>query len=97
MPANMLTDSAPMIVSVFAALRGLGLRNAGTPLLMASTPVSAVQPDANAFRNSDRVRMPPTLTCWWICSCAVEAAARCPVSSWTTPTPMSRNVSATNA
>ncbi len=49
MPTNMLTASAPMAVSVLAALRALGLRNDGTPLLMASTPVSAVQPDANAL------------------------------------------------
>ena len=31
----------PSISSVVAALRDLGLRNAGTPLLIASTPVSA--------------------------------------------------------
>ena len=41
------------ISSVVAALRLLGLRNAGTPLLIASTPVSAAHPDekARASRN----------------------------------------------
>ena len=38
----------PSIASVVAALRDFGLRNAGTPLLMASTPVSAAHPDENA-------------------------------------------------
>ena len=36
------------ISSVVAALRLLGLRKAGTPLEIASTPVSAAQPDENA-------------------------------------------------
>ena len=36
------------ISRVVAALRLLGLRNAGTPLEMASTPVRAAQPDENA-------------------------------------------------
>jgi hypothetical protein len=33
---------------VVAALRDFGLRNAGTPLEIASTPVSAAQPEENA-------------------------------------------------
>ena len=43
----------PSRSSVVAALRLLGLRNAGTPLLIASTPVSAAQPEekARASRN----------------------------------------------
>ena len=39
-----------MATSVSAALRDFGGRNAGTPLAMASTPVSAVQPEENARR-----------------------------------------------
>ena len=44
----------PMSASVVAAFLLLGLRNAGTPLLIASTPVSAAQPDekARASRNA---------------------------------------------
>lgn len=41
-----------MAASVVAALRDLGLRNAGTPLEIASTPVSAVQPEENARSTS---------------------------------------------
>ena len=38
----------PISASVVAALRLFGGLNAGTPLAIASTPVSAVHPDANA-------------------------------------------------
>ena len=43
----------PSISKVVAALRLLGRRNAGTPLEIASTPVSAAHPDekARASRN----------------------------------------------
>src|SRR6202040_1568488 len=55
MPINRLTAIVPSISNVVAALRDLGFRNAGTPLLIASTPVSAAQPDENdrATRNSN--------------------------------------------
>ena len=48
------TAIRPSISSVVAAFLLFGLRNAGTPLEMASTPVSAAQPDekARASRNS---------------------------------------------
>ncbi len=46
-PENIVTEIAPSSSSVFAALRDFGLRNAGTPLLIASTPVSAAQPWVN--------------------------------------------------
>ena len=55
-PTNIVTAMTPISASVVAALRDLGVRNAGTPLLIASTPVSAVQPDANA--RSPRKRIP---------------------------------------
>ena len=38
-----------MATRVRAALRDFGARKAGTPLLMASTPVRAVHPDENAL------------------------------------------------
>ena len=47
MPINRLTAIVPSSSSVVAALRDLGFRKAGTPLLIASTPVSAAQPDEN--------------------------------------------------
>ncbi len=45
----------PSSRSVVAALRDFGFRKAGTPLLIASTPVSAAQPDENdrATRNAN--------------------------------------------
>ncbi len=39
-----VTEIPPSSASVVAALRDLGLRNAGTPLLIASTPVRAAEP-----------------------------------------------------
>ena len=44
----MVMAIAPSIASVVAAFLLLGLRNAGTPLLMASMPVRAVVPDEKA-------------------------------------------------
>ena len=43
----MLTAIAPSMASVVAAFVLFGFWNDGTPLLIASTPVSAVHPDAN--------------------------------------------------
>lgn len=51
-PTNMTIARAPIAVSVSAAFLDLGLRKAGTPLEMASTPVSAVQPEENARSTS---------------------------------------------
>ena len=59
MPANMVIASAPMIASVAAALRLFGCWKLGTPLLTASTPVSAVQPQANARSARNTVSSPP--------------------------------------
>ncbi len=51
MPTSMVTASAPSSSSVVAAFLLFGFLNAGTPLEMASTPVSAAQPEENV-RNS---------------------------------------------
>lgn len=58
MPQNMVTASRPIIASVVAAFFDLGLRNAGTPLEIASTPVSAAQPEEKA-RSSRKTRAKP--------------------------------------
>ena len=50
--------TAPRRSKVVAALRPFGFRNAGTPLLIASTPVSAAQPDENA-RSSRKAKARP--------------------------------------
>ena len=50
MLSSMVTAMPPSRASVVAAFLLLGFRNAGTPLLIASTPVSAAHPDENARR-----------------------------------------------
>ena len=65
-PMNRLTAIKPSISSVVAALRDLGFRKAGTPLLIASTPVSAAHPDENAraTRNTNaKPMMSPCSAC----------------------------------
>ena len=46
------TAITPIITNVIAAFRAFGFSNAGTPLLIASTPVNAVHPEANARTSS---------------------------------------------
>ncbi len=58
MPQNMVTASMPIAASVVAAFFDLGLRKAGTPLEIASTPVSAAQPDEKA-RSSRKTSAKP--------------------------------------
>ena len=53
----------PSSSSVVAALRDFGFWNAGTPLLMASTPVSAAQPDENARATRKTNAKPRTSPC----------------------------------
>ena len=48
MLSSIVTAMAPSRSSVVAAFLLFGLRKAGTPLLIASTPVSAAQPEENA-------------------------------------------------
>jgi hypothetical protein len=66
-PPNISAAMRPIMARVVAALRDLGLRKAGTPLLIASTPVSAAQPDEKA-RNSRKASAnpasPPECSVW---------------------------------
>src|SRR5438045_9091744 len=48
-PRNIAPSVQPMITSVWRAFFHDGSRNAGTPLEIASTPVTAAPPDANAL------------------------------------------------
>src|SRR5512133_3653098 len=50
----------PIHTRVIWALRHSGLRNAGTPFEIASTPVTAAPPDANARRRMKTVTTPAT-------------------------------------
>jgi hypothetical protein len=51
---------APRTSSVVAAFRPFGLRNAGTPFAIDSTPVRAALPDANARRRRNASASPPS-------------------------------------
>ena len=53
-----VTETVPMSSRVVAAFRLLGFLNAGTPLLIASTPVRAAQPEEKA-RSSRKSRAKP--------------------------------------
>ena len=85
-----------MMANVLAALRGFGRRNDGTPLLIASTPVNAVQPEANARIASSSVNTPPTCVVRCSCCCAVLASGRLPVTPLTKPYANIRKVSPMN-
>src|SRR4051794_10113807 len=52
------TAMTPSSNRVVAAFFDLGLRKAGTPLLIASTPVSAAQPDENARSSRNAPAIP---------------------------------------
>ena len=66
-PKNIVTAIVPMRSSVRAALSAFGSRNAGTPLAMASTPVSAAQPDENARRTKNMSANPVSpVSCAWM-------------------------------
>src|SRR5256885_6137683 len=55
---NIVAAMIPMISRVSDAFLAWGRRNAGTPFEIASTPVSAVAPDENAFRITKIVTTP---------------------------------------
>ena len=62
MPTNIVMAVRPSNSSVVAALRLLGGLNAGTPFAIASTPVSAAQPDENV-RTSRNANAKPASDC----------------------------------
>ncbi len=61
----------PIDISVLAALRACGRRKAVTPLEIASTPVRALQPEANARSRTTRPTPPASPTCAGSGTCAV--------------------------
>ncbi len=83
------TEMPPSSASVVAALRLLGRWKAGTPLLMASTPVSAAQPDENArsSRKNPTALVRPSAYSGWttVVKAALSASGRSPVSHRTRP------------
>jgi hypothetical protein len=59
MPTNIVARISAIQPSVIAALRDSGGRKAGMPLEIASMPVMAVQPEANARSTRNPVRASP--------------------------------------
>ena len=64
-PISMVPSRMPSHISVCWARRARGRRNEGTALAMASTPVRAEQPDANARRMSSKPMAWTADTSWW--------------------------------
>ncbi len=83
MPQNMVTASRPIAARVVAAFLLLGLRKAGTPLLIASTPVSAAQPEEKA-RSSRKTRAKPARP-WCSGLIVYSEVGACMVSPRTSP------------
>jgi hypothetical protein len=77
-PISIAPSRIPSQTSVAWARRAPGWRNSGTALAMASTPVSAEQPEANARR----MRRSPTVSVagpmWWSSGTAGWARSRPP-------------------
>ena len=61
----------PIQSSVLAALRACGRRNAVTPFEIASTPVNALHPEANARNRTIAPTPPARPTCVGSGTCAV--------------------------
>jgi len=92
-PRNIAPSRLPMITKVVRAFFQAGSRKAGTPLEMASTPVTAAPPEAKACitTNSDAPmrRPPPPLPRGSAPGAPALALDRDPVASLTMPTPSS--------
>ena len=83
---------APRTASVVAAFLPCGFRKALTPFAIASTPVSAVEPDANARSSTNSVTPPAPAAI----RSGTTACGGSPRIVLTRPTPTSANMAATN-
>ena len=85
-----------MSTSVCRALRHDGSLNAGTPLEMASTPVTAAPPEANAcsttYKPAPMRRPSPALPCGMFPSTKSPTTGRVPVLSFQNPMPSRTNM-----
>ena len=92
MPKNVLPRIVAIHMSVRAAFRGSGERNAGTPFEMASTPESATAPEENARSRAKSV-MPvsnePFFVTWSSASWLTGRAPRLPKYERKSPTMIS--------
>src|SRR5437899_6630611 len=90
-PTNIAIAIAPRTASVVAAFFPCGFRNALTPFAIASTPVKAVDPDANARSTTNVVTAPkPAAT-----GCETVACGQPVVAHLASPTPMSAKIDRT--
>jgi hypothetical protein len=69
-PISMPPSKMPSHTSVCCARFSRGVRNCGTALAIASTPVSAEHPDANAFRISSTPTASVAPASWWLMATA---------------------------
>jgi hypothetical protein len=97
MPMNITMAIPPISTRVTAALRLFGFWKAGTPLLIASTPVSAVQPEAKARTSRIRVNTPPVRTVCSAGAVALSASGSVPCRPRTAATANISRVSPMNA
>ena len=83
----MVIAIAPIAAMVRAAFSLFGGLNAGTPLEIASTPVNAVQPEANARNVRNASASPVSPTCSGrTCQPALSATGRHPTTARPSPT-----------
>ena len=87
-PRNITPSSPPIHIRVVRAFRHSGGLNAGTPLEIASTPVTAAPPDANACRTTNSPIAPVVRAT----SSGIGRGCRLPVSAFITPMPSSVNI-----
>ena len=78
------TEIKPRRANVFAAFSLFGLRNAGTPLEIASTPVSALHPEENARAKRNTSAIPAIEPCSVIVQFALSALSSFPCADLTT-------------
>src|SRR5207253_4327099 len=92
-PTKSAIAITPRAARVFAAFSPCGCRKALTPFAIASTPVSAVEPEAKARRRTKRVTAPAPAGR----GCGTVAVGQEPAAQRTTPVPTSANIAVTNA
>src|SRR5262245_47434480 len=92
-PRKNVIAITPSANNVFAAFFAWGCRNALTPFEIASTPVSAAEPEANARRSTNSVTAPAPAAIGW----GATAWGHVPTVHLTPPTMISTTYAEMNA
>src|SRR3954463_5595114 len=74
-PRNITPSNDPMMIKVSRAFFHAGGRNAGTPLEIASTPVTAAPPEPNAFSAMKTEAPSNKPVPWWVPSGTIPGAS----------------------